>query len=128
MNSIKNHTVLLSQSFVEVATATIPYCQGTSEAIRRVLKSVNVRMVMKPQKMKWQLMKGAKDTLRACEEPGAIYAIGCKDCAHVYVRETARTAHQRGKEHEAYFRHRRDHLSAIAAHALEEGRDIHSQP
>ena len=73
-------------------------------------------------------MKGAKDTLTACDEPGTIYAIGCKDCAHVYVGETARTAHQRGEEHKAHFRHGRDRLSAIAAHALEEGHDIHWQP
>ena len=46
----------------------------------------------------------------------------------MYIGETARTTHPRGKEKEAHSRHRRDHPSAVAAHAVEENHEIHWQP
>ena len=48
---------------------------------------------------KWSIMNRAKDNIRAQEDPGVVYAVGCTECEQVYVGETNRTAKQRIKEH-----------------------------
>ena len=71
-------------------TISIPYIQGTSEAIRRVLGQLGIRTAMRSS-----IMKGVKDKQKEEEIPGVVYAIGCGDCRKVYVGETRRTAAQR---------------------------------
>ena len=83
------------------ATISIPYIQGTSEAIRRVLGQLGIRTAMRSSKIKWSIMKGVKDKRKEEEIPGVVYAIGCGDCRKVYVGETRRTAAQRVKEHKS---------------------------
>lgn len=73
-------------------------------------------------------MKCAKDPLPADQQPGAIYAMGCKDCKkvlNIYVGETTRTAEQRAKEHHLHTRTGNANLSAVAAHANQEVHEIH---
>ena len=53
-------------------TASIPYVKGVSETIGRILRQVDIRTVMGSQKLKWQLMKGAKDTITADTNPGVV--------------------------------------------------------
>ena len=127
-HAINNKNNPKTTSEEHVATAIIPYCQGTSEAIRRVLASINIRTVMKPRQLKWTLMKGAKDDIQACDDPGVVYAIGCNDCAHVYVGETARTATQRTREHKTHTNGSTPHLSAVAMHAREKEHHIYWTP
>ena len=109
------------------ATATIPYIHGVTEPISRILRSLKIRTVMKPQKMKWSIMNKAKDTLPAEEEPGVVYAIGCTTCKKVYIGETCRTAKLRCKEHEAHARKGNLELSAVANHAWDDHK-IHWKP
>ena len=106
-------------------TASIPYVQGVSEAISRILTPFNIRTVMKPTTLKWSLMKRAKDTLPAEETPGAIYALGCAECPRVYIGETARTAKQRTREHKCHANTGHTELSAVARHVHEEAHRIH---
>ena len=75
--------------------------------------------------MNWLLMGDTKDKLPADQEPGVVYAIGCKTCPSVYIGETARTARQRVKEHEMHTRHGNTQLSALASHAHAYAHDIH---
>ena len=65
-------------------TAVIPYCRGVSEAVRRVLASQKIRTVMRPRKLKWSLMRDAKDSIPPKNEPGVVYAVGRKTCPNVY--------------------------------------------
>ena len=83
------------------ATISIPYIQGTSEAIRRVFGQLGKRTAMRSSKIKWSIMKGVKDKQKEEEIPGVVYAIGCSDRRKVYVGETRRTAAQRVKEHKS---------------------------
>ena len=80
---------------------------------------------MKPRQMKRLLIGDAKDKLPADEEPGVVYAIGCKTCPSVYIGETARTTRQRVKEHETHTRHGNTQLSALASQAHGYAHDIH---
>ena len=111
-----------------VGVATIPYMKGTSEQIARVLSRLQIKTTMKPRKWKWSIMNRAKDSIRAQEDPGVVYAVGCTECEQVYVGETNRTAKQRIKEHRCHTRTGHTELSAIAEHAHSTGHDIHWQP
>ena len=42
-------------------TISIPYIQGISEAIRRVLGQLGIRTAMRSSNIKWSIMKGVKD-------------------------------------------------------------------
>ena len=83
---------------------------------------------MRPQKIKWSLMRRVKDRVPTEKEPGIVYALGCADCAHVYIGETSRTAEQRVKEHQAHVKHGRTEHSAVAAHACDLEHRIHWTP
>ena len=108
-----------------LATCSIPYLRGTSEAIRRILTPLQIRTTMRPRKDKWSLMRGAKDALHADEKPGVIYALGCKECCKTYIGETQRTARQRVKEHRMHTRCGHPELSAVAQHAHDASHEIH---
>ena len=43
------------------STISIPYIQGTSEAIQQVLGQLGIRTAMRSSKIKWSIMKGVKD-------------------------------------------------------------------
>ena len=107
------------------ATISIPYVQGTSEAIRRVLGQLGICTAMRSSKIKWSIMKGVKDKQKEEEIPGVVYAIGCGDCRKVYVGETRRTAAQRVKEHKSDTRFGHLDKSAVAERAHTTGHHVH---
>ena len=74
------------------------------------------------------MMRGARDRLEGVSEPGVIYALDCKACPRVYIGETARTAKQRTREHKCHTNCSKRELSAVAAHAIDEGHEIHWEP
>ena len=109
-------------------TCTVPYVKGVSEAIGRVLAPLNIRTVSRTKNMKWTLRKGAKDLIDRNQNPGVIYALGCTECAAVYIGETARTANQRTKEHRMHTRTGHVELSAVANHSHNKGHEMHWTP
>ena len=109
-------------------TATIPYVQGTTEAIARVLRLVNVRTVSTSRKRKWSLMTGAKDPLPSQSLPGVVYAMGCTECPRIYIGETKRTAGRRAEEHQAHLRKGNADMSAVAYHAIHTQHAVHWKP
>ena len=108
-----------------IPVTPLPYIQGTSEAIRRVLGQLGIRTAMRSSKIKWSIMKGVKDKQKEEEIPGVVYAIGCGDCRKVYVGETRRTAAQRVKEHKSDTRLGHLDKSAVAEHAHTTGHHVH---
>ena len=75
-------------------TVSIPYIEGVSEAIRRVLAPLGIRTAMRSAKIEWSIMHGVKDKLESRKIPGVVYAVGCKECKMVFAGETKRTANQ----------------------------------
>ncbi|KER29147.1 hypothetical protein T265_04157 [Opisthorchis viverrini] len=65
-----------------IGTAVIPYKAGTSEVIRRVLNTANIR-----------------DRLPVDRTRNCVYKIKCHDCTKVYISQTARELHTRIGEH-----------------------------
>ena len=109
-------------------TVTIPYIEGASQAIRRVLAPLGIHTAMRSTRMKWRVMKRVKDRESNDEIPGVVYAIGCAECKEVYIGETGRTAKQRIREHKADTRIGRIDKSAIAEHEHITGHRLHWEP
>ena len=77
----------------------LPYVQGLSEPIRRILRPLSVGgFFQKPQSWKWTVMKGVKDERKSHEKAGMVYEMRYKIREKTYIGETARSAYIRGKE------------------------------
>ena len=63
--------------------AVIPYIQGVTEPIKRILNSHNVKVAQKP-----------------FQRTDAIYSIPCNDCDNEYIGQTKRQFGTRLKEHQ----------------------------
>ena len=62
------------------STVIVPYIEGISGQICRVLKQVGIRAVNKVQPWQWQVCKGIKDRIPAKKTKGVLYEVKCKDC------------------------------------------------
>ncbi|CAH8627121.1 unnamed protein product [Dicrocoelium dendriticum] len=116
-----------------IATVGIPYKEGTSEAIRRVLNKEKIRVVFQKGRTLRSTLVHLKDTLPLDRTTNCIYKIPCKDCTQVYIGQTARELRTRISEHRRHIsRPPRNELeygallrdSAIAMHALDTGHKI----
>ena len=95
----------------------IPYVQGVSDGIKRVLGGAGVRAVTKAQPWKWGVCSGIKDRIPMDDMKGVVYSVKCKDCEDEYIGETLRSMKVRMKEHERHTRFGRIDESAVAEHA-----------
>ena len=78
---------------------TIPYVEGLSETISRVLRKVEVKTALVSNAWRGKLTGKVKDKIDVLDQPGVVYKIGCDTCTETYIGETSRTAKVRGKEH-----------------------------
>ena len=76
-------------------SATIPYIQGTSKTIARILRPYNIRVAHKPI---FTLRRLLTD-LKGKDRPGAVYKIHCSDCQVTYIGETGRNLTTRLTKH-----------------------------
>ena len=115
------------------ATAIIPYKEGTSEAIRRILNNANVRVVFSKGRTLRSALVQLKDPVPIDQISNCVYKISCGDCPAEYIGQTAREFHTRLAEHKRRIkkpvRNELDyqtllHDSAIAGHALDTGHNI----
>ena len=79
----------------------IPFVDGTSQAIARILSKLNIKTVQRPQSWKWKVQHSLKDITNAQHELGVVYELSCHDCDRTYVGETGRVLSKRIAEHEA---------------------------
>ena len=110
------------------STVCIPFVDGTSQAIRRILAGLNIRTVTSTDSWKWTLQRGMKDQLPIANRTGAVYQIKCSDCDGSYIGETKRSVGTRMKEHLACIRNGHPQLSAAAEHALYNGHRLDPEP
>ena len=98
---------------------TIPYIQGVSERIRRILNNVNVKVAMKPVKTIGNFLPSPKDPVEYHEKSHLIYRIPCADCSYVYVGQTKRDLKSRIAEHKRAIKFQRPEKSALCEHLME---------
>ena len=68
----------------------LPYISGLSEAIRRILKPLEVKVVFCPMRTLRQMLVHPKDSVPMGERIGVVYSISCEGCPKVYIGHTGR--------------------------------------
>ena len=102
----------------------LPYIQGTSEELRRILVRANIKAVFKPcTTLKQQLVK-PEDPVCIKNRTGVVYSIPCKACPAMYIGQTGRPLETRVKEHKTAVRNGEVSSSALAEHAWNESHQI----
>ncbi|XP_067048662.1 uncharacterized protein [Acropora muricata] len=71
-------------------TATIPYIQGTSETIARILRPYIIRVAHKPIFTSRRLRTNVEGKDKPEDRLGAVNKIHCSDCQATYIGETGR--------------------------------------
>ena len=107
-----------------VATVTIPYIKGTSEAIRRILARENIRVAFRSKTTIRSILTNVKPQVHPHNKKGVVYCIPCQDCDKVYIGETGRTLNVRQKEHKRHLTNGHTEDSAVATHAHQQLHDI----
>ena len=96
----------------------VPFIDGVTQSLQRILRPLNVRVVGKPRNWKWSLQQQLKDRTSREKYPGVVYRLKCGDCEQAYIGETGCTACVRVKEHASYVKKGRFDMSAAAEHAI----------
>ena len=94
----------------------ISYISGFSEAVRRVLATVNVRVTFRPHNTLSQQLVRLKDPTPTMQTSNVVYSIPCRTCSKVYVGETGRLLGVRIQEHKSAVKHAKMEESAVAEH------------
>ena len=77
----------------------IPYVEGVSERVHRVLKKYGVATTMHPHTTLRRLLVHPKDKVELEEQGELVYQIPCKNCGAEYIGETGRLLKTRLEEH-----------------------------
>ena len=65
--------------------AFIPYIQGVTEPIKRILNSYNVKVAQKPFQILGHTFAKPKNSVRKEQRTDAFYYIPCNDCDNKYI-------------------------------------------
>ena len=76
----------------------IPYVQGVSEQIKRVLGQYGASAAFKPHQTLRQLIVAPKDKIPTEEKANVVYRCPCQDCDTVYTGETKKKLGERIKQ------------------------------
>ena len=69
---------------------SIPYIQGTSETVRRILNETGVKVAIKPVRTIGRLLLPPKDPRKPEKKSSLIYQVPCFDCDFVHIGQTKR--------------------------------------
>ena len=103
---------------------SLPYVQGTTEKIRRILNEIGVKVAIKPICTIGQNLSSPKDPISADEKTCVVYDIPCSDCKLVYIGQTKRNLNDRLKEHQRANREQKPENSALCEHAMKSDHSI----
>ena len=106
------------------ARVTIPYVQGQSEAIRRVLQGLYIQTSFAPATSLRRILSHPKDPVPSSNKSGVVYQIPCADCNKSYIGQTGRNLSQRIKEHQKAVATFNTDTSALAEHVLSKDHHI----
>ena len=74
---------------------SVPYTQGLSESIARILRPLGIGVAHRTAPWKWRVCSGIIDKIPTSKRKGVVYSIECSDCSAVYIGETGRTLEDR---------------------------------
>ena len=81
-------------------SAVIPYIQGVTESIKRILNNHNVKVAQKPSQSLGHIFAKLKDPVTKEQRTDAIYSIPSNDCDNEYIGQTKRQFSTRLKEYQ----------------------------
>ena len=101
MRQHKRHRVFFNSEPEPTAVAIVPYIQGLSESIRRIIhKDLGIKTIFTPTRSLRQNLSHPKDPIPTSHKSGVVYRIPCKDCEKSYIGQPLRTLDCRIKEHQ----------------------------
>ena len=102
-------------------TLTLPYIAGLSEAVRRILAPLEIKVVFCPQSTLCSLLVHPKDPVPMDQRKGVVYSVPCDGCSKVYIGQTGRSLKHRLAEHRRALKNGDVAVSALAEHTLATG-------
>ena len=72
-------------------TVTLPYINGLSEAVRRILTRLDIKVLFRPLGTHRHMLVHPKDLVPQDQQKGVVYSIPCHICPKVYIGQTGRT-------------------------------------
>ncbi|MDA8010189.1 MAG: GIY-YIG nuclease family protein, partial [Alphaproteobacteria bacterium] len=102
-------------------TLTLPYIAGLSEAVRRILAPLEIKVAFRPQSTLRSLLVHPKDPVPMDQRKGVVYSVPCDGCSKVYIGQTGRSLKHRLAEHRRALKNGDVAASALAEHTLATG-------
>ena len=70
--------------------AIVPYIQGVTEPIKRILSNCNIKVALKPYLTLGHIFAKPKDPVKTNQKTHAVYSIPCGDCEKEYLGQSKR--------------------------------------
>ena len=100
-----------------MGSITIPYVQGVSEGLSRIIRKAGVTVHIKPTNTIRSMLVAPKDKPDKGDRSCVVYGLQCKTCPSHYVGETERPLKKRLAEHKR-------ELPPFGAHLKSEGHEF----
>ncbi len=99
--------------------AVVPYIQGVTEPIKRILSNCNIKVTLKPYLTLGHIFAKPKDPIPTNQKTHAVYSIPCNDCEKEYLGQSKRQFGTRLKEHQKAVSTLNKGKSALAEHVCD---------
>ena len=97
----------------------LPYVEGTSEKLQRILRSHKIRSTFYTENTLRKLLCKPKDQVATEDKNNIVYEIDCSNCEAVYFGESKRSLKSRSDEHKKSVRNCDCDKNEIAKHCWE---------
>ena len=104
--------------------AVVPYIQGITEPIKRILNNCEVKVALKPFQTLGHIFAKPKDHVTTKQKTHAVYSIPCGDCEKEYLGEKKRQFGTRLKEYQKAVFNLDSSKSALAEHVCQTSHNI----
>ena len=94
----------------------LPYVEGTSEKLRRILRSHKIRSTFYCENTLRKLLCKHKDRVATEDKNNIVYEIDCSNCEVVYFGESQRSFKSRSGKHKRSVRNRDCDKDEIVQH------------
>ena len=97
----------------------LAYVEGTSEKLRRILRSHKIRSTLYTEKTLQKFFCKPKDRIATEDKNNIVYEINCSNCKAIYFGESKRSLKLRSNEHKRSVRNCDCDKNEIAKHHWE---------
>ena len=97
---------------------TLSYISGLSKTVRRVLRPLDIKVVLRPLCTLCHQLVSPKYTVPMYQRAGVVHQIPCSDCPKVYIGQSGRSLKHRLSEHRWVLQNGDVATSALAEHMV----------